>query len=108
MTLSEQILAEIESNKDRASEKATEAFLQLASPYIPYRTGNLYNSMSVVDENTILASADYAEEVLSPSAKPKQYSTEIHSKATPNALEVAFSENEDEILQIYAEELFKK
>lgn len=107
MTLSEQILAEIESNKDRASEKATEAFLQLASPYIPYRTGNLYNSMSV-DENTIIASADYAEEVLSPSAKPKQYSTEVHSKATPNALEVAFSENEDEILQIYAEELFKK
>lgn len=107
MTLSEQILAEIESNKDRASEKATEAFLQLASPYIPYRTGNLYNSMSV-DGNTIIASADYAEEVLSPSAKPKQYSTEVHSKATPNALEVAFSENEDEILQIYAEELFKK
>lgn len=107
MTLSEQILTEIESNKDRASEKATEAFLQLASPYIPYRTGNLYNSMSV-DGNTIIASADYAEEVLSPSAKPKQYSTEVHSKATPNALEVAFSENEDEILQIYAEELFKK
>ena len=83
------------------------AFLQLATPYIPYRTGNLYNSMSV-DGNTIIASADYAEEVLSPSAKPKQYSTEVHSKATPNALEVAFSENEEEILQIYAEELFKK
>lgn len=108
MTLSEQILQDIKNNEEQAQRNATEKFLELATPYIPYKTGNLFNSISMVDNNTIEASADYAEEVLSPSAEPKQYSTEVHGKATSSALEVAFTENEEEILQVYAEELFKQ
>lgn len=108
MTLSEQILQDIKSNEEQAQRKATEKFLELATPYIPYKTGTLFNSMSVTDNNTIEADASYAESVLSPSAEPKNYSTDVHGKATSSALEVAAIENEEEILKTFVEELFKQ
>lgn len=61
------------------------------SEYVPYRTGALYESESVQDDNIVYTSS-YAEKVNNlPDTVP--FNRSVHSKATSHWLEVASKEN---------------
>lgn len=104
-------LNNINEKKIRAQRETMKRVLGDTDEYVPYKTGNLAKTASILPSNDgVLYPAEYASYAFNPTAnsgKAKEYNTSVHSKATGNPFEASYDDNGDAWAELFAEELLK-
>lgn len=105
------LVKKVNSNLESAKKATLERIVKDTEPYVPYKTGNLNDNVTV---NTSASSftyeaeyASYAFDPISPSGKPKQYTKEVHPQAQGYPFEKAVNEHDVDWVETFREELMR-
>lgn len=96
--------AEISRRSDKALRVLSQQVLKDTTPFVPYNTGKLSNSGSVLESGGIEYTASYASGVYDlPSGT--NFNTSVHSQATGEWLRVSIDKNIDSWVKRFAREV---